>query len=134
MSLTDFADSRSEEDRIRALVREWQTATAAGDTEAVLALMTEDAEFLTVGREPMGKAEFAAISRPSTPDARPRIEIAQDIAEILVSGDLACMRSSLAVTITPPEQIEPVRRSGTTLTIFRKVDGDWRLAPDANLL
>ena len=52
----------SDEAEIRALVRNWQSATQAGDTEAVLRLMTDDVVFLVPGRPPMHKAEFAALS------------------------------------------------------------------------
>jgi ketosteroid isomerase-like protein len=39
------------------------------------------------------------------------------------------------MSMTPPGQDAPVRRSGYTLTVLRKeADGQWRLARDANLL
>jgi uncharacterized protein (TIGR02246 family) len=124
----------TDEDQIRSLVRQWHAASEAGDTEAVLALMTEDAVFLTIGRAPMSKSEFAAISSPPAGGPRPKIEATQDIVEVKVSGELAFMRSSLSVSVTPPGAAEPVERVGTTLTVFRKVGGRWLLARDANLL
>jgi len=42
-----------DEDAIRAVVATWHRATGAGDVDAVLALMTQDATFLGVGRPPM---------------------------------------------------------------------------------
>jgi ketosteroid isomerase-like protein len=51
-----------------------------------------------------------------------------------VLGDWAFARTYLQVTMTPAVG-EPVRRRGYVLSIFRKeVDGQWRLARDANLL
>jgi hypothetical protein len=44
------------------------------------------------------------------------------------------MWSKLEVTVTPPDGSAPIRRKGHTLTILRKVRGQWRLARDANLL
>lgn len=38
-------------------------ANPTGKTKTVLGLITDDVEFLVAGREPFGKAEFAAISR-----------------------------------------------------------------------
>jgi ketosteroid isomerase-like protein len=39
------------------------------------------------------------------------------------------------VTITPLAGGQPLRRSGATLSIYRReADGRWRLARDANLL
>jgi len=52
-----------DERAIRQLVSAWMEATRAGDVEAVLALMSDDVVFLTPGRPPMGKADFAAAAR-----------------------------------------------------------------------
>ena len=44
-------------------------------------------------------------------------------------------RNFIEVTMTPPGGDQPIRRSGYTLTLFRKeADGRWLLARDANLL
>jgi uncharacterized protein (TIGR02246 family) len=57
-----------------------------------------------------------------------------DIRELNILGDWAYARNYLEVTMTPPAG-ERVRRTGYTLTLFRKdADGRWRLARDANLL
>lgn len=122
----------SDQIAIRNVVAEWMAATARGDTRAVLDLMTDDAVFLVAGHPPMGKAAFAAAS-PAAPDQRPAFEALPDIQEISVHGDVAYLWSHLAVTVTPRGG-DPIRRAGHTLTIFRKVDGRWLLARDANLL
>lgn len=124
----------SDEDRIRALVDTWQAATQAGDVDSVLNLMTDDAVFLVPGRAPMGKTDFTELSRvpPSAP--RPAFESASEIMEIEVSGDMAYLWSRLSVRVTPPDADAPIERAGHTLTVFRRVDGQWRLARDANLL
>jgi len=58
-----------------------------------------------------------------------------DIEEIQVAGDWAFAWTRLSVTITPRGPASPMRRSGHTLTIFRKQpDGKWVLARDANML
>jgi uncharacterized protein (TIGR02246 family) len=44
---------------IRKLVDTWMSATKAGDVDAVLDLMTDDAVFLVAGRPPMTKEMFA---------------------------------------------------------------------------
>lgn len=115
---------------IRKLVADWMDATRRGDTAAVLALMTEDVVFLIPGREPMRKAEFAAAPQGQ---AGLTIEGQSDIQEVIVAGDWAFMWSRLAVSVTPPEG-QVMRRAGHTLTVFRKDEGQWRLARDANLL
>lgn len=124
----------SDEDQIRALVDTWQAATRAGDVDIVLGLMTDDAIFLVPGRPPMGKAEFAELSRVPPGAPRPTFESTSEIMEITVSGDMAYLWSRLSVTVTPPGRNEPIERDGHTLTVFRHVDGRWLLARDANLL
>lgn len=124
----------SDEDQIRALVDTWQAATQAGDIDTVLSLMTDDAVFLVPGRPPMDKAAFAALSRVPPGAPRPTFESTSEIMEIVVSGDMAYLWSRLSVTVTPPGADEPIERAGHTLTVFRRVDGQWRLARDANLL
>ena len=53
----------------------------------------------------------------------------------MVSGDLAYLWSTLSVRFVPPggDGVASERR-GETLSVFRKVDGRWLLARDANLL
>jgi uncharacterized protein (TIGR02246 family) len=121
-----------DEQAIRSLVAEWMAATKRGDTEAVLNLMTEDALFLVPGQPPMDKAAFEKASRQQA-GARLIIEGNSDIKEIHVEGNTAWLWSHLTVDMTSANA-PPIRRQGHTLTIFRKVQGKWLLARDANLL
>ncbi len=120
-----------DERAIRELVATWMSASRAGDTETVLGLIADDAQFMVVGREPFGKDAFRAASRPQKDMA---IEGTSDIREIKVLGDWAWLRNYLTVTVTPPGGA-PIRRAGWTLTILRKTDaGKWVLVRDANLM
>lgn len=124
----------NDEAQIRALVETWQSATKAGDLETVLALMTDDVVFLIPGRPPMGKAEFAALSHVPAGTPRPNFDSTSVIQEIRVSGDMAFAWTELSVAVTPPGASDPIVRAGHTLSVFRRVDGKWLLARDANLL
>ena len=119
-----------DERAIRELVEDWMAASKAGDTDAVLALMTDDVLFLTPGREPFGKEEFRAQSealKNVTMDGR------AEVREIEVHGDLAWMRNHIDLTVTAEGQ--PKERSGYTLAILKKdSDRHWRLFRDANLV
>lgn len=122
----------SEDERaIRDLVATWMEASRTGDTDTVLGLMSDDVVFMTPGREPFGKAEFAAMSR-GMKDMR--MDGRSDIRELRVLGDWAYIRNHIELTITPPGGAAPVRRAGWTLTILKKENGRWLLARDANLL
>jgi uncharacterized protein (TIGR02246 family) len=120
-----------DERAIRDLVANWMAASQAGDTQTVLGLMTDDVEFLVPGREPFGKAAFAAAAQNMQ---GVRMEGESEIRELKVLGDWAYMRGYLQVVVTPPGG-NSVRRAGHTLSIFNKqADGRWRLARDANFL
>ncbi|HVI59544.1 MAG TPA: SgcJ/EcaC family oxidoreductase [Luteimonas sp.] len=121
-----------DEAAIRELVATWMAATRAGDAAAVLELMTDDVVFLVAGQAPFGKAEFAAAMRAQA-GAALRFDGRSEIREVRVCGDWAFAWARLAVTATVPGQ-PPVRRAGHTLSVFRRDDGRWRLARDANLL
>ena len=122
----------SEDERaIRNLIETWMTATLAGDYAKVLSLMTDDVVFLVPGQPPFGKETFATSAQALKGI---RIDGKSDIQEIIVAGDWAFSRAHLVVAMTPPNE-EVMRRSGHTLSIFRKQrDGRWLLARDANLL
>src|SRR5262249_13352735 len=93
-------------------------------------LMADDVVFTVVGREPFGKAEFAAASQGMK---SVKMEGASDIRELQVLGDWAYLRNYITITVTPPSG-KPMRRAGWTLTILRKTNGKWLLARDANLM
>lgn len=116
---------------IRNLIDRWMKASKAGDLRSVLSMMTDDVIFMTCGREPFGKAEFAAASSQME---GMKIDGTADVKEVAVTGDWAWARTHLAVTMTMPDGKE-VRRSGYTLTVLTKdMDGRWLIARDANLL
>lgn len=123
-----------DEQEIRQLVGTWLMATQAGDVEAVLALMSDDVMFMSAGQPPMiGREAFArGLNKVLAENV---IESTSEIAEIVVSGDLAYCRTKLTVTITSKHGQLPMLRNGDTLSILRKqADGKWRLTRDANML
>jgi uncharacterized protein (TIGR02246 family) len=122
----------SDELAIRNLIQEWCRATEAGELEAILPLMADDMVFLTPGRAPFGKQEFAEQSRQSAGQAQ--VKVQAHVQEIRVSGDLAYCWLKLAVTVTPAAGGAPVELGGHTLGINRCEGGRWMLARDANLV
>jgi uncharacterized protein (TIGR02246 family) len=123
----------NDELEIRQLVSTWMNATKAGEVDTVLSLMADDVVFLKPGRPPMRKSEYAQAAREQASGAAPKFEGHSDIREIQIVGDWAFMWSQLTVHVTPP-QGAPMNLSGPTLTIFRKQQGKWVLARDANML
>src|SRR3982751_2342525 len=115
----DKSTERTDEAAIRKLVDTWMAASKSGDIATVLDLMTDDVVFMVPGREPFGKEAFAAASegmKNVTVDGK------ASIVELRVLGDWAYLRNHIDITMTPSGST-PMRRSGYTLTILRKVDG-----------
>jgi uncharacterized protein (TIGR02246 family) len=114
------------------LMQTWREATARGDLDTILGLMTDDAVFLTPGNDPMSRERFAEIFRGF--DDGLRIDAQQEVRDVVVSVDLAYAWTHLVVTMTAADGGRNTR-SGHVLTVFRRgAEGRWRLARDANLL
>lgn len=121
-----------DERSIRDVIATWLRASAEGDAATVLSLMTDDVLFLVAGRTPFGKKEFGAGHNALSSH---RIEATSEVLEVVVDGDLGFARSRLSVAMTPIGGGATLRRSGPTLSIFRRqADGRWLLSRDANLL
>jgi uncharacterized protein (TIGR02246 family) len=124
-------NTQADEQAIRKLIDDWMQATARGDLDKVLSLMSEDVVFMTAGHEPFGKQEFAAQSQ-GLKDVK--LEGRAKPVEIRALGDWAYLRNHIDLTMTPKAG-QPVKRSGYTLTILnRQPDGRWVITRDANLM
>jgi uncharacterized protein (TIGR02246 family) len=124
----------TDERAVRDLVALWHSATAAGDVETVLGLMSEDVVFLVAGQPPMrGRGSFERGLRSLlTPH---RIESTGEVQEVQVAGSLAYCWTNLTVRIVPLTGGNPTLRVGSALSILRKqANGSWVLTRDANLL
>ena len=120
-----------DERAIRQVIETWMQASRDGDTQTVLSLMTEDAVFMVPGRPPFGREAFEQASNAM---AGMQIRGTSEVVELQVLGDWASSRNHIDLPVTPADG-DPVRRSGYTLTLYRKeADGRWRLMRDANLL
>jgi uncharacterized protein (TIGR02246 family) len=125
--------AEQDQQQIRALIDAWCEASSAGDLTAQFHLMTPDVIFLTSGRAPMRREEFAAGFRAMMEVAS--IKCRARVQEITVSGDLAVCWNLLEVSFTPIEGGHVRKHAGNVLTAFRRgADGQWRIWRDANLL
>jgi len=123
-------NTQADEQAIRKLIDDWMQATARGDLDQVLSLMSEDVVFMTAGREPFGKEEFAAQSM-GLKDVK--LEGTARPVEIKVLGDWAYLRNHIDLTMTPKGG-QPMKRAGYTLTILQRQSGRWVITRDANLM
>jgi uncharacterized protein (TIGR02246 family) len=125
--------AETDEQKIRGVIDTWAAATLAGDLTAILALMTEDAVFLTAGNVPMRREDF--IEKFKSMAGVVDVDARSNVQEITVNGDLAVCWNLLEVKVTPLAGGSTIKRAGNTLTVFRRgSDGQWRLWRDANML
>ena len=116
---------------IRELIDSWIAASKARDLPALMDMMTDDVVFMTPGRPPFGRAEFAADSERMKGAA---IDARAEVQEIEVFGARAYIRNHIQVELTSSGQT-PKRMSGYAMSVLRKdPDGRWRIARDANLV
>ncbi|HJU91300.1 MAG TPA: nuclear transport factor 2 family protein [Pyrinomonadaceae bacterium] len=124
---------QDDEEAIREMVDTWIEASKRGDLATLLNLLADDVLFITPGKEPFGKQEFAA-NNPSGSMKDIKMEAAIDIKEISVAGAWAWMRSFLRVSFTPAEG-DATKLAGHILTILQKnSDGQWVIKRDANFV
>ena len=124
----------SDEQEIRDLIRTWLRLSAEGDINQILPLMTEDVVFLVAGQPPMRGREAFAASFAGW-QGKFSLETDCEIQEIQVSGNSAYSWTRLSVTMTPVDGGPANRRSGNTLTVWRKsAEDNWQIFRDANLL
>jgi uncharacterized protein (TIGR02246 family) len=117
---------------IRELIDAWIAASKARDLPALLAMMTDDVVFMTPGRAPFGKAEFAADSERMKGVA---VDARVEVLEIEAFGPRAYVRSRIGAIVTSGGKSPERPMAGYAMSILRKEpDGRWRIARDANLV
>ncbi len=123
-----------DERAIKDLISRWHAATAAGQVDAVVALMSEDAVFLSAGAPPMvGRPAFEAALRE--PLKSHRVTSTAEVEEVYATGDLAYVRTRLRVSVTSISGDSRSSRHGHTLSVLRKQpDRTWILTRHATPL
>jgi len=122
-----------DEQQIRAVIDTWAKATAKGDLNVLLNLMTEDVTFLIPGKPPMHRADFVSAFQSMIHSVH--VTSHSTVQEITVKDDLALCWNYLDVDVVPILSGSTTKRAGHTLTVFRRgADGQWRVWRDANLV
>jgi len=113
------------EDEIRSAIRSFATAYRNGDIDTLLASYSEDLIKDRAGAPSESKAQTAQRVRQVFRSHRTDIDV--QISEVLVGGDLACVRGAFTVTLLPREGGSPVSIARRYLEIWRNEDGAWRV-------
>ena len=126
--MSGSAASAGDADAIRTLLKGYETALNASDTDGVMKLYADDGVFMAqhndsaVGRvqvEAAYDAVFEAID----------LNVVFDVAEIeVIASDWAFARSNSSGTITLNATGDEIAESNQELFLLRRVDGDWKIA------
>lgn len=124
-------------EQIKNLVHAWAKASEDGDLAALRPLMADDITFLQSGAPPATGADaFMQGFAQGIPMFA--IRCIATVREVHAVGDLGYAWTRLDVTVTPKPDggapfTEPLHKLAEVLSVFRKVDGQWRLSRDANV-
>jgi len=128
-SSAEFPQSGEEADRnaIMALLDQWHLATRAKDTQAILALVTDDVVFLPPSMPPIkGKKEVGNMYRTFFPRYR-EINHESIIEEVRIAADWAFLWGIDELRLTPESGEPEIHLKGKGLSILkRQFDGSWR--------
>ncbi len=123
-------DLEVEEQAIRDSSKQWLAAAQGRDLLTVMSFM--DANVVTIfdGEIHRGRAAVEASTQAEW-DAEPEgtIEWATDSVDVAASGDLAYERGRW--TTDPDGLADPEAEIGEFLTVWKKVDGGWKVVADA---
>jgi uncharacterized protein (TIGR02246 family) len=114
--------------RIRALDQQWLEATARRDLDGMMAIYAPDARELLPDLPPLIGTAAIRDFYSKLMGQLPRFAHHFDVQEITVSaaGDLAVVQGSYR--FTPDTQLPSQVQSGKFVGVWRRRDGDWRLA------
>lgn len=124
-------DVAAEEAKIRAISAQWLEADRRQDAAAVAPLFAEDGRLLwadtdtVVGRAAIEEQIAGGFAR----NPRQQVSWSAERVEVAASGDLAIEIGSFTNTQRGLDGMGPDER-GRYATLYRKIDGDWRILAD----
>jgi uncharacterized protein (TIGR02246 family) len=119
----------ADQQAIAVIADTWQTSFNAGNAAMVADLYVDDLFQLSAnGQNSMGRDAFVAATE-ETMATSPTISLTP--GETLVMGDMAVAWGGYAIEATPPDA-EAIAYSGTWITAFTKVSGEWKIMGSLN--
>lgn len=126
---TPAVDLAAEEAAIRAVDRTFMEAAQAGDAAAFAAVFAPDGQLL-FPNEPAVTGREAIRAHAEEMLALPGFSVTWEASRYIIaeSGDVAASIGTYDLVMTLPDG--PVEDHGKYLTLWQKVDGEWRVAAD----
>ena len=126
---TPPVDLAAEAEAIRARSAEWLGFTRRKDAAGIASLFADDGRVVWAGQDPVvgpvAIQEFLAGDFERSPDRTS--SWAPDRVEVAPSGDLAVEYGSYTSAPGPDAEVD---EEGNYSTVYRKVDGAWRIVSD----
>ncbi len=125
------ADKAADDAALRAIYRELPHTLTSGDTTAMAALFLDDGVEFVVGMAPMQGHAAIAKGLASVMATMKNLALTMGDAVVTISsaGDLAVVKAPYRMTFTDPKGRKAEDR-GTSMTVFRKVNGQWKILYD----
>jgi uncharacterized protein (TIGR02246 family) len=120
------APGPSDEELLQEMVTAWDAGLNGHDTDAILALYADDDATAMAPNQPALAGKEAIRGWLDTLFAQGTVQVANQAAEIQVSGDWAFSRGTYTLSVTP-EEGEPAAEAGEWISISkRQADGSWK--------
>jgi steroid delta-isomerase len=127
LSTAAFGATMSDEAAIRGRLTAWTTAFNQRQGDQVCDLFADDVISMVRGAPNGDKASICKQLRDALGRPDPKLSYANDIQEVLVSGDLAVVRLTWTLTSESAGKTEVSTEKG--MDVFRRgPDGVWRIA------
>ena len=130
-SATDISGgTAADRERMAEISREWLDAYAAGDLDALMAIMHDDAIVM-----PHAQATSRGLDEVreyfATRIGRPGVSFHDNLQEIRINGDWAYVMGTFSLEIAAADpNAAPFVHAGRYLVLYEKVDGDWKMLRD----
>jgi uncharacterized protein (TIGR02246 family) len=127
-------DRAADEAALRAIYAKMPTAVMSGDTAAFGALFGSDGIELMPGAPPAQGAQ--AVNKELTAALAMMKNLSMSMGDVVVTvadaGDLAVVRAPYHMTYTDAKG-KKAEDHGSSMTVFHKVDGQWKILYDLNV-
>lgn len=128
------ADKAADEAALRAIYQKMPAQVAAGDTAGIAALFMDSGVEITPGMPPaQGRDAVAKAFASVMASAKDlNFSIGDAVVTVADAGDLAVIKAPYRMTYTAAKG-KKAEDHGTTMTVFQKVNGQWKILYDLNV-
>jgi len=131
---TPKTDKAADEANLRAVYQKMPQQLMTGDIAGVTALFADDGMEVMNGMAPAKGRDAAqkALTAAFSPMKNLQASMGEVTVTIAESGDLAVVQAPYRVTFTDAKG-KKAEDHGTSLTVFKKIDGQWRILYDTSV-